>query len=266
MCEVRVHLHHFLHLALQLFGAVLRRRAGPELVGALQHEGSDLEALRVEKPRRVPPSLPVRKGDGAPGRLVGEVVGGVLGLVAGVVGIWRSVPALHGAVLVGAVVPAEFDERVGRRVAHTFRRLRVGRVVVGVEALLPEPLARPLHLVRVYVEEGAVSGVGDGLFLVRLGAFRGGAPELGAEPRADGLVVVGGPGVVHRGDDDGHGAREDRWARLVAVGIAPRRLQKDLHPPVDRRRLEIRSRLTVDEEPRVVGHSHLARVLGNELT
>jgi hypothetical protein len=52
---------------------------------------------------------------------------------------------------------------------------------------------------------------------------------------------------------------------LVAVGIAPRRLQKDLHPPVHGSRLEIRSRLTVDEELRVVGHSHLARVLGNEL-
>ena len=41
----------------------------------------------------------------------------------------------------------------------------------------------------------------------------GGATKLSSQHRSDRLVVVGRPGVVHRGGRDAHLTRQNRWPR-----------------------------------------------------
>ena len=130
---------------------------------------------------------------------------------------------------------AVVDDRLRRDVADALRRGRIDRRVVGSNPLARICSVDPLLVLGIDVEQRAVRRVGDGLLLVRQRPLGRRAAQLAAQARADGLVVIRRPGVVHRRQRDGQRARDDRRPRPMPIDFARRRLERDVQPLVRRR-------------------------------
>ena len=141
-----------------------------------------------------------------PAERVVDLVGGVDRLVADGVGVAVG--------LVGPVAGPEGEHGRGGLVADPGRRGRVGGGVVGV---VPHARHQPAEVGRAgreQVEQGPVGGVADRLALVGVGALGRRAAQRPAQAGPDRGPVVGRPGVVHGGVDDGQGAGVDGRAGL----------------------------------------------------
>src|SRR5262249_58164666 len=102
--------------------------------------------------------------------------------------------------------------------------------VLHVHPALPGLVGCGVLVVWEQVEECPRDGVADGLSLVGDGALGRGAPQLAAQARADGLVVVRGPGVVHAGDNDPEHAGADGRTGPIAIMLPGGRLEGDVEP------------------------------------
>lgn len=99
---------------------------------------------------------------------------------------------------------AKFEHGGAGDVADSGGRFDVGGVVVGIVAkLFHQRLIDAVYLVGKEVGEGTIGGVADGFLLVGFSALGSRTPQGSGKQRADGAVVVGSPGVVHAGVDDG---------------------------------------------------------------
>ena len=206
--------------------------AGAELIGAFEGEGFDAIPVWGEESGGKGGAVFVGEGDGLPAVGIGDFVGGVDGAIHGVVGVGLAVGAGFVSELVGAVLMALHEDGFGDGVANADGGGGVERLVVGVVAHFFHFAGEVVLEVGELVNGGAVGGVGDGGFLVFEGALAGGAAEFSAVGGADGLVIVGGPGIEHGGAGNGHLAGEDGGHGADAFDVSGGGFEDDVEPLV----------------------------------
>jgi len=209
-----------------------RWRAGAELVGAFEAEGFDAIPVGSEEAGGEGGAVVIHEGDGLPAVGVGDFVRGVDRAVHGVVGVGLSVRADFFAELVGTIVTAGSEDGLGDGVADADRGGGVHGMVVGIVSHLLHLTGEVVLEVGELVYGGVVNGIGDGRFFVFLGPFVGGAAEFPTEEGADGIFVVGGPCVEHRGAGDGHLTGEDGGHGADAFDVTGRGFEDNVEPLV----------------------------------
>ena len=156
-----------------------------------------------------------------PAPAVVHLVGGVDRLVAGGVGV--------AAELVGAVLVAVLDHRLGGRGPDLGRRRGVGPVDAVAQLLHLE--GEVLLAGGEQVDQAGVGGEADRLVLVLQGVLLHRPPQLVAVAGADRPGVVGRPGVEHGGV--GHADGPGGHGRAGAARVGPDRLEQLLVPAQD---------------------------------
>ena len=129
------------------------------------------------------------------------------------------------AQLVGSVAVPEREHLRRDEIADACRCRYVARAVRGIECQLRHQRVEDGRLAAgEQVHRRAVGGIADGFDLVLVAALARRATQGAAEPRADSLPVVGGPGVVHARMCNRERASHHRWAQLRFADALEQRL------------------------------------------
>ena len=97
-------------------------------------------------------------------------------------------------------------------VADAFQCFDVGQIVVGIVAeFLHQGLVNRFSVGREYVGQRTISGIANSLFSVADDMLVGRPAERAAQLRANGLVVVSCPGVIHASFCNSEGPRGHRY-------------------------------------------------------